>query len=236
MIENRAAGGILWGFFLFAMGPLTPGTFQAAAQSGFSFQADPGIEVTDNGLFGTFHMFYTNNPIAPGSIETEVPIQDPKFYEKVSRGDEFVYYDEHGVRQVEETKRIWGYRHNGNIYIRLGTTFHKLSYLGRFSWFAASVSADDGLNSSIRKYVYRGSSDPGSGKVTTIYNEYLVDLKNNVYWDFDLEGLELALQEDPVFLMEFKKLNRKKKNRMRYIFLQRLNERHPFTMEGAQYP
>lgn len=207
-------------------------SFPAIAQVSDVYRLNQETTHFKEGLFATFGMFRNNRPIAPASIETEVEISDPDFYERISRRTEMVYYDENGVRQVTATDQIWGYIQGGNIYIRIGSAFHKLSFLGRFSWFVASITTSDSQNSSVRQYTYRSQSYSQPDGLTTMQHEYLVDLQNNIYWDFDVPGLEMLLRSDPYLLDEFNNLKHGKKMRMRYIFLQRCNEQHPFSSEA----
>ena len=56
---------------------------------------------------------------------------------------------------------------------------------------------------------------------------YLVDIEDNKVWEFDSDGLELLLKEDPQLWNEFKNLKKHKKKQMKYNFLIRYNAKNP---------
>ncbi|RPI45573.1 MAG: hypothetical protein EHM46_01585, partial [Bacteroidetes bacterium] len=92
------------------------------------------------GIFANFDMVKANDPIPPARIVTEVDLFDREFYDKVTAAKEITLYDENGVREVMNTSNIWGYGRNGVLYINVGGSFHRISFLGSISHFVASIS------------------------------------------------------------------------------------------------
>ena len=66
--------------------------------------------------------------------------------------------------------------------------------------------------------------------ITAKHKEYLVDIVENKVWDFDLDGLELVLKKDPQLWNEFMTLKKREKDNMKYIFLNRYNEKYPLDI------
>ena len=66
--------------------------------------------------------------------------------------------------------------------------------------------------------------------ITAKHKEYLVDIVDNKVWDFDSEGLERVLKNDPQLWNEFVTLKNREKNILKYIFLNRYNEKYPLDI------
>jgi len=49
-------------------------------------------------------------------------------------------------------------------------------------------------------------------------------------WDFDLDGLGRVLKEDPQLWDEYMTLNKREKENLRYVFLNRYNKKYPLDI------
>ena len=49
-------------------------------------------------------------------------------------------YDDNGVKKVMKTRDIWGYGRNGVLYINVGSTFHRISFVGNICHFVATTT------------------------------------------------------------------------------------------------
>jgi len=188
-------------------------------QSSFKFK---------DGVYANVEMVKKNSPVPSTRIESRLEVTDRDFYKEMTRSDQIIFYDENGVKISLDTKGIWGYSNNGDLHINLGGNFNKINFVGRISHFIAS------------KTTYVPVSYPESNISPEVYmnpvlltlrkREYLIDITNNKVWEFDLEGLEKVLKNDPQLLDEFMALKKRKKEPMKYNFLLRYNERHPLEI------
>lgn len=188
------------------------------------------IEFRD-GIYATFLMVKYNRPIPPSWVETDMEIVDPSFFECITKEDEIVFYDDNGVKRVLKTCDIWGYCKKGDLYINVGAKFHKISFVGRISHFAASETTYTPI--AYEREPFFGRTRYREPKIITAENkEYLVDLENNNVWEFDMERLELVLQNDSQLWDEFNSLRKRKKKQMKYIFINRYNQKYPLNISS----
>lgn len=193
----------------------------AQESDGFYLDHTP-FQFTD-GVYTNIEMVKKNRPIPPAWIETDLSVNDRDFYKKITSADEIVFYDDNGVSTVLLTSHIWGYSYKGDLYINVGGAFHKIDLVGRISHFIASKTTYDS-----DFYV----APPGywimPPVVTLKHREYLVDIVDNITWEFDTDGLERVLKNDTPLYNEFRTLKKRDKEYQKYIFLNRYNKNFPF--------
>ncbi|PID91112.1 MAG: hypothetical protein CSA96_10110 [Bacteroidetes bacterium] len=201
----------------------------------------PGFEFRD-GIYANFGMVKNNAPIPPASIVTDEDLFDRAFYNKVMAAREVTIYDENGVKQVMETKKIWGYGRNGVLYINVGGSFHRISFVGSISHFVATVTTYSpgyydpysyhpyyGYNTYPYPYGYGYGYPYGSRYSTgsTELRQYLLDFETGDVMDFSIESVGVLLMKDPELSDEYQTLRNRKKKQMKFVFIRRFNERHP---------
>ena len=196
------------------------------AQKAEKFHLDqPSPEFRD-GLYANIEMVKNNNPIPAGWIETDMDPEDRNFYKNITRTDLLVFYDDNGVRSYLNTGSIWGYASRGDLYINVGGGFHKIDFVGRISHFIASKTTYAPM-----KYLDHPDIWYSPLYVLTLkYREYLVDIEENKVWEFDMEGIERVLKNDPQLLSEFENLKKREKEKMKYTFLLRYNQKYPLDI------
>ena len=192
------------------------------------YQDQQALKFRD-GIYLNIDMVKKNSPIPSTWIETDLEVNDRDFYKKITKADEIVFYDDNGVRTVLDTKRIWGYSRNRDLHINVGGAYHKIDFVGHISHFRASKTTYD-------PFFYDEMNRPGfywySPPILTIKDrEYLVDIVENKTWVFDSDGLEWVLKEDSVLLKEFRSLKKREKEYLKYIFLNRYNEKYPLEIQ-----
>lgn len=196
-------------------------------------QYAPGFEFKD-GIFASFEMVRDNDPIPPARIVTDVDMFDRAFYDKITAAKEIVMYDENGVKKVMNTQDIWGYGRNGVLYINIGSSFHRISFVGSISHFVASVTT---YNSNYydpyynpyysNSYYYNRYSQPQANYTDTQLRQYLLDFQTGEVLEYDTESVEVLLMKDPELADEFLALRNRKKKQMKFVFIRRFNEKHP---------
>ncbi|MBN1131636.1 MAG: hypothetical protein JXR52_05010 [Bacteroidales bacterium] len=198
---------------------------------------NPDFEFND-GIYANFNMVKANNPIPFARIVTDVDLFDPDFYEKVTSNNEIIYYDNNGVKQILKTRNIWGYGRNGVLYINIGETFHRISYLGNISHFVASITT---YNPNYydpygyypyyyNPYYYNRYMTPRSGYSNTELKQYLMDFETGEVYEYDIESVEILLMKDPELYNEYVSLRRKKKNQLKFVYIRKFNEKHPIYL------
>ena len=183
-----------------------------------------------DGIYTNIAMVKKNIPIPSTWIETDMEVNNRDFYKHITRADEIIFFDDNGVRSVLNTKRIWGYCHNGDLHINVGGAFHEIDIVGRISHFIA-------LKTTYDPFFYTDEYPPGLYYITppvmTVRNrEYLVDIVNNKAWEFDLDGLEQVLKKDPQLWDEFRASSKREKEFLKYIYLNRYNKKYPIDIHS----
>lgn len=197
------------------------------AQKAEKFHLDhPSPEFRD-GIYTNIEMVKNNSPIPASWIETDMDASDRNFYKNITRTDLLVFYDDNGVRAYLNTGSIWGYASKGDLHINVGGGFHKIDFVGRISHFIASKTTYLPI-----EYL---EDSPDIWYIAPLvltlkHREYLVDIEENKVWEFDLEGMERVLKDDPQLLKEFQSLDKRKKEKMKYIFLLRYNQKYPLDI------
>jgi hypothetical protein len=194
----------------------------------------PDFEFTD-GLFLGFESVKENNPIPPARIVTDEDMFDRAFYDKVTGQKEITIYDEHGVKKVLATEDIWGYSRNGILYINVGASFHRISFMGSISHFVATVTT---YNPSYydpyyynpyysSSYYYNRYSMPQSTVASSDLRQYLLDFESGDVLEYDVESVEVLLMKDPELADEYHALRNRQKKQMKFVYIRRFNEKHP---------
>lgn len=183
-----------------------------------------------DGVYTNIGMVEKNAPIPSTWIETDMEISDRDFYKKITKKDEIIFFDDNGVRARIDTKCIWGYSCDGDLHINVGCEFHKIEFFGRVSYFRASKTTYAPIFYKEKRAIYKWGLYIEPIPLTIRDREYLVDFINNKVWEFDLEGLEAVLKNDPELWNEFKTLKYDQREYMKYIFLNRYNKKYPFDI------
>jgi hypothetical protein len=189
-------------------------------------QGSTSLEFRD-GVFINMGMLKKNRPIPSKWIETDIETGDRDFYRKITRDEEIVFFDDNGIRTRVATDSIWGYCKQGELHINIYGDFHRIDQIGRFSHFIARKAT-------YVEYEVRGSHPRSISFLTfeAISNNsaYLVDMVNDKVLVFDVDRLEEVLESDPELWNEFTNLKKRKKEKMKYVFLQRFNRKYPLKI------
>jgi hypothetical protein len=180
-----------------------------------------------DGVYTNIGMVKKNCPIPSTWIETDMEVNDRDFYKNITKADEIVFYDDNGVRCKIITKGVWGYSYNGDLHINVGGEFHKIHFVDRISYFIALKTTYAPMS------FLEDNPDVWYNPpvlITAKHQEYLVDIVDNKVWEFDLDGLELVLKKGPQLWNEFMTLKKRKRNYMKYIFLNRYNKKYPLDI------
>ena len=198
---------------------------------------NPDFEFND-GFYPNFGAVKMNSPIPASRIVTDVDLYDRDYYDKVTLGDEIIFYDNNGVKQTVKTKKLWGYARNGVLYINVGEAFHRISFMGSISHFVASIPT---YNANYydpysynpyyyNSYYYNRYMSPQTTIANTELRQYLLDFETGEVMDYEIESVEVLLMKDPELHDEYVSLRRRKKNQMKFVYIRKYNEKHPLYL------
>ena len=194
----------------------------------------PDFEFRD-GLFTNFESVKENDPIPAARIVTDEDMFDRAFYDKVTGHKEITIYDEHGVKKVIQTEDIWGYSRNGILYINVGVSFHRISFMGSISHFVATVTTYHPSHYDpyyynpyySNSYYYNRYSMPQSNVASSDLRQYLLDFESGDVLEYDVESVEVLLMKDPELADEYHALRNRQQKQMKFVFIRRFNEKYP---------
>lgn len=184
------------------------------------------------GIYANFDMVKANQPIPKSRLVTDVDFFDRDFFELVTEEKRLVFYDDNGVQQELKTTNIWGYGRNGVLYINLGGSFHRVSFIGSICHFVATITTYnygyyDPYYTGNYYYGSRYYRNPGGSYPSTEIRQYLMDFQTGKLMEFDVSSVEILLMKDPELYEEYMSLRRKKKKQFKFVYIRKFNEKHP---------
>lgn len=201
----------------------------------------PYYEFRD-GIYMNIRMVKANRPIPFSRLVTDLDRNDHSFYEKMLSGEHISLYDNQGVAIELKNRDLWGYAYQGEMYIQVGGSFHRLMLDGNISRFLAS---------STTWQEYRGlPPDPnGYKRVTATYPHhrrpvyrsvtregkiYLLDFEKNEMKAYHPDALAELLQRDPELHREYADLRFSQRKKRMLEYIQRYNNRHPLYFPAVR--
>ena len=171
-----------------------------------------------NGIYLNFNQVKLNNPLPASRIVSDVPHDDPAFYDKLLTSKKLTYYDDFGVQQTLTSDNIWGFSRNGIIYIKIGNGFSRVTVIGGICHFVADITTY--TNRFYDPYSYypysyspygynRYGYSPGS-YATNEMKQYLIDFETGKILEYNERNLEILLMKDPELHDEYAALKKKK--------------------------
>jgi len=197
----------------------------------------PSYEFRD-GIYMNIRMVKANRPIPFSRLLAEPDRIDHGFYEKVLSSKHIALYNRQGIPVELETKDLWGYAYQGEIYIQVGGGFHRLMLDGNISRFRASATT-------WQEYGGQPPDPNGYRRVTATYPHhrrplyrpvtgegkmYLLDFEKNEMKAFDSDALAELLQRDPELYGEFAGLRSRERKKRMLEYIQKYNNRHPLYL------
>jgi len=182
-----------------------------------------------DGVFTNIDMVKKNSPIPSTWIVTDLEVNDRDFFKAVTKADEIVFYDDNGIKTALDTKSVWGYSHQGDLFINVGGAFHEMDIVGSISHFYASRTTNY-LNPMVGGYYTMDFWATQPLLVTARNEEYIVDIEENKVRKFDMNGLESVLKRDPQLWNDFMNSEQRDKKYLKYIFLHRYNKKYPLII------
>lgn len=193
----------------------------------------PDFKFTD-GIFLNFSQVKSNSPLPKSKILTTIDFNDEDFFNLILKEKQISFYDELGSKQSVETKNIWGYARNGNLYIKVNDELNRITFVGSICHFIANINsypnrAYDPMYNPYNPYSYNyGYGNPYSSNVASKeLRQFILDFETGKVMDFDLKEVESILVRDAKLYEEFASLSSRKQKQMKFIYLRKYNERNP---------
>jgi hypothetical protein len=199
----------------------------------------PDFEFRD-GIFANFESVKENNPIPAARIVTDEDMFDRDFFDKITARKEITIYDENGVKKVLLTENIWGYSRNGILYVNVGLSFHRISFLGSISHFVATITTYHPSHYDpyyynpyySNSYYYNRYSMPQTNVASSDLRQYLLDFETGDIMEYNVESVEVLLMKDPELADEYHSLRNRQQKQMKFVYIRRFNEKHPLYFPG----
>ena len=190
----------------------------------------------EDGIYLNFAQVKANSPLPKSKVLTTIDYNDEDFFSQIFKEKLIYYYDNLGTRQSFETKQIWGFARNGNLYIKVNSELNRITYIGSISHFIANVTSaaynayDPYMYNSYNPYSpynYGYGNPYGSNVTTKEVRQFILDFETGKVLDFDVKSLESILVRDPKLYDEFAALSNRKQKQLKFLYLRKFNEKYP---------
>jgi hypothetical protein len=217
--------------------------FSQADSAGYA-KYSPGFKFTE-GIYMNFEQVKQNRPITKSQIITQVPYDDPDFYDKVLQQKKIQLFDNLGAKQEISSKNLWGFSRNGVLYVNVNEGYYRITIVGSICHFVASQTTYNNYSSPYYSgygYPYGGYAynpynpyySPYNNSGSTEMKQYLLDFKTGNIMEYDVESVEVLLMQDPELHDEFAALSSKKQKQMKFMYIRKFNERNPLYLPKNQ--
>ena len=230
-----------------------------AQQGDTLVQYNPDFKFRD-GIYLNFDMVKTNNPIPKAKLFTSVDYNDKDFFDQVISSEKIYFYDNMGVRQEIEKDNIWGFARNGVLYVKIQSTFNRITFFGSIIHFVADVTTTtqgynpygyyDPYYSPYRSFYspyyyspyssryydpyYSGGYPYRTNSSRTDLQMFMIDFETGKSYEYNLENLEALLMRDPELYEEFVSLRNKSQKKLMFVYLRKYNEKHPVMLPSGK--
>lgn len=181
------------------------------------------LNMFKDGLYITHEDFRNNNPVQKENIISKLDKEQIDFYYKTT-GFDRIDYMVGGNTYTVETKKVWGLVQNKTLYLNYNGAFFRVPVFGAICYFAGIVEVTG---------YYNGIYDPmfgtGMGRAvkTKELNEFMLSYYNGKVINFDVDYLDVLLQNDEEIYKQFKSISKRKRRKEATRFVRMYNLKHP---------
>jgi len=182
-----------------------------------------------DGVFLDFEQVKKNAPVEKAHILSTIGYDENGFFEEIMSKPTFSFFNNFGKKFDYPVKNIWGYSNNGVLYKKVGDDFFRVTLVGAVCHFVAYVTTYDYNSYPYNPYNRYGYYDryPTYRNEKTDLKQYLIDFKTGKTVEFTISNFESIIVHDMELYDEFISLRKKKKKKMKFIYLRKFNERNP---------
>lgn len=179
-----------------------------------------------DGIFETFEQVKNNKPIPKSQILTNIDYKSYDFFERLFEQKTITVYDNLGVKRDINPENIWGFSNKGVLYININGTFNRIPVFGKISHFIADKTfvEYDPYYSNNRYY---NPYNTQQYTTKTVMMQYILDFETGKIYDFNYQTVEKLIADDIDLYEEFSKLKRRKKKKLKFLYIRKYNKKHP---------
>ena len=178
----------------------------------------------NDGIFLNFQQAKRNIAIPFKNVISSENYRDEDYAKKVLEKDEIKIFI-NGEKRTVFSRNIWGYAHNGVLYIQYLNHFFRIPSIGSISFFIANVEVQYQANIDPWSNSYYGAQ--GQNYTTTELQQYILDFQTGLIYDYSTKSIEKLIASDKELHTEFTDLKKRKQKQMAFIYIRRFNELHP---------
>ena len=125
---------------------------------------------------------------------------------------------------------MWGFSQNGILYVNWNNEFNRIPVFGSISHFIADKTyVENNYNPYNNSYNrYNTHYNRNQQTVKKEVRQYLLYMETGKIIDYNYKNIEILLMKDIKLYEEFVKLKRKKKRQLKFLYLRKYNNKHPF--------
>lgn len=181
----------------------------------------------NDGVYLNFDAVKANKPIPLMKIQAEQNENTFDFYEKLFENDFIYIYDDFGKLEEIPISEIWGYAQNGKLFINLHDNFNRIPYFGSISHFLADVTTYQTMPTTVNSRYYTAGSSYYPTTKTTETRQFIMDFSDGKVYEYDYKNLLVVLMKDQELYDEYNELSRRKKKKLKFLFIRKYNDRNP---------
>ncbi len=186
-----------------------------------------------DGIFLNIEQVKTNSPILKARIITNLDDTDFSFFEKLLENEFFVVLDGMGLRKEMKSEDVWGFSQNGILFIYWNEEFNRIPVFGLISHFIADKTyVQQNNNNNYYNNSYYNPYNPyyptNTQTTKTEVRQYILDMETGEVTDYTYKTIEIILMRDVALYEEFIKLKKKQRKQLKFLYLRKYNEKHPF--------
>lgn len=221
----------MYRFVILIVAVLTVSSLRAQHDTVMMVKYTPEFRFQD-GVFLSFESVKKNSPIKPERIQTNLKQDDLKFYEKIFEAEEFVYFDDYGIKQETKVAELWGYANMGVLFIYYNDETNRVPIVGSICHFVSNYTYQTQRNYDPFYNPYR-VYDPYSYNyrtqpvTTREMRQYLLDWETGKVFTYNRESVGIILMKDPVLYEEYNALKKSRQKKMMFFYMRRFNENNP---------
>jgi len=178
------------------------------------------------GIFISFDQVKQNKPLSKSRIITSIDIEANDFFEKITTESFISFYDDLGLKQTIETKKIWGFSWNGTLYVQHNKQFNRIPVIGRACHFVSEVTVYRDRFPDPYYSPYYNPAAP-TAYASEELRQYLLDFNTGKIMEYDYTALQIVLMQDVKLYDEYNAFKKRKKKQLLYQYLRKFNERNP---------
>jgi len=140
------------------------------------------------------------------------------------------FYDEFGILKEINKTQIFGYCIYGKPYIYYADKFNLIPAIGSISYFVTTVLVTRFYNGGIGFAGGFYDYYPSQYYKEPELRQFLLDFKTGKIYDYNTKSVENILNYDNELFEKYKKLSKRKKEKQKFDFIQKFNEKYPLYL------